>query len=106
MPTTRQQVGVALRFPVVLILAVLWLVYFWWWIAGFGVGFALLMLVLQPLAYPLIWGLSYLYLAFENSSEPTLPDYWKHYPDYWFDLSSQVVRLGFPTLGRWLKKGF
>lgn len=102
----RKQVGVILRAPVVLILGLLWVVYVWWWVAGLGVAAGLAMLLLHPIAYPIAYALTWLAHAFENSSEPVLPNYWEVYPDRYVDLCMNSLRLGFPTLQRWLLTGF
>lgn len=102
----RRQIGIALRFPVVALLALVWVVYLWWWLASIGLAAALVMLVLYPVAYPLLRIFTYLTLAFQNSKEPVLPGYWERYPDRYLDWCAKSLKLGFPTLRRWLLEGF
>jgi hypothetical protein len=102
----RRQIGIGLRFPVVAVLALLWLVYLWWWLAAIGLAVAVAMLVLRPLAYPPLYVLTYLELAFSNSNEPVLPGYFDRYPDKYIEWCEKSIKLGFPTLKRWLREGF
>jgi hypothetical protein len=44
-------------------------------------------------------------LAFLNSPDPVLPEYWKDYPWCYLHRIENCVKLGFPTLSRWLLTG-
>jgi len=105
-PEFRRQFGILLRLPVVLFLALLWLLYIWWWIAAFGVVVTVALLILQPILYPILYALTWLILAFGNSGDPVLPNYWKNYPDSYFDWCRSCLKLGFPSLQRWLLEGW
>ncbi|UZJ39980.1 hypothetical protein OO185_02445 [Prosthecochloris sp. SCSIO W1102] len=102
----RRYVGVALRLPFVAILAFLWCSYVWWWLALLGISVGILMLVIQYIAYPLLYGISYMYFAFINSDGKILPGYWEDYPDKYFELIRDAAVLGFRTLYKWLIDGF
>ncbi len=104
--STRRQIGIGLRFPVIAVLTYLWIVSVWWWLAAAGIGLALLRLVGKPLAYPLLWLFVELSLAFANSREPVLPHYWTGYPDYELTLAKKSAKVGFPTLKSWLINGW
>ena len=104
--TTRQQVGIALRFPIVALLTLVWVRYLWWWIAGIGIAGAILFCILQPLAYPFIYAFTYIAFAFTNSKEEVLPEYFKGYPDYYIEFCKSSFKVGFKTLKRWLLEGF
>jgi hypothetical protein len=95
----RKQVGVILRFPVAVILTMIWLICFWWWIAGIMIVFSLLGLVLQPVIYPVVWLCS----AFANSD---ISHYWDNYPDKYFNSMGNALRLGFRALAKWTLEGF
>lgn len=101
----RYIVGVALRLPVVLVLTVAWL-YYWALCVIVVCGAALAILVLQPLLYRILYFLFWLESAFSNRNEEILPGYWKNYPDYLFAWCEKALKLGFPTLYRWLTIGF
>jgi hypothetical protein len=105
-PEFRRQVGIILRLPIVLFLGILWVLYIWWWIAGFGIATTIILLVLHPIVYPILYVLIWIILAFDNSAEPVLPNYWKNYPDNYFEWCQRCLKLGFPTLRRWLLEGF
>jgi hypothetical protein len=62
--------------------------------------------VLRPLAYPVAYAFEYLLLAFQNSDEPVLAEYWRGYPNDCFEIGFSSAILGFPTLKRWLLEGF
>lgn len=102
----RKQVGIILRFPIVVLVAVLWLTLVWWWIVGFAVFGALIALVGVPLTYPFLYFAEWLRLAFLNSDEPTCPNYFKGYPDDYLNWISNAMRLGFPTLNKWIFEGW
>lgn len=103
----RRQIGIGLRFLPVAVLALLWLVCLWWQLAAIGVAAALTMLILRPVAYPVLYFLSYLALAWDNSNDPVgLPGYFDGYPDEYFEWCAKSIKLGFPTLRRWLMQGF
>ena len=102
----RKQMGIVLRFPVVAILTILWIIYLWWWIAGIGVAFSLIILILRPPAYPILFFITWLCLAFSNSKAQVLPGYWDEYPKKHFEGIFNSLKLGFPTLWRWLTEGF
>ncbi len=106
MSDIRRQVGVVLRFPVVAFLGVLWVVYVWWWLAALLIGFVLAWLVLQYLAYWPMKTVLWLIAAFNNDDSSILPDYWDGYPEDVLSEIPQAVRIGFPTLRRWLVDGF
>jgi uncharacterized protein (DUF2062 family) len=78
----------------------------WWWLAAIGVAAALTMLILRPLAYPVLYVLTYLALAWGNSDDPVLPGYFDRYPDEYLEWCTKSLKLGFPTLKRWLIQGF
>jgi hypothetical protein len=101
----RKHVGIALRFLVAVPLSILWVVYFWWWIAGIIIGLSLLGLVLQPVIYPVIYPVAWLCSAFLNSHDPVLPHYWDHYPDKYFDVMGNALQLGFRALAKWTLEG-
>ena len=112
-PELRQSVGILLRFPVVVFLGFYWVLMVWWWIACLGLACSIALLalmVLLPVLYPFAWCLSFLILAFKNSSDPVLPGYWDGYPDKYLKWSESCIRhcikLGFPTLHRWLREGW
>lgn len=102
----RRQIGIGLRFLPVAGLAILWLVCLWWWLAVIGVALGVAGLILQPLAYPVLYLLTYLALAFKNSNDPVLPGYFERYPDEGIEWCAKSIKLGFPTLKRWLLEGF
>ncbi len=102
----RKQIGVALRFPIVALLCFLWIVYLWWWIAGIGIVVAIVMLILRPPAYPILYIFTWLYLAFLNSKDPVLHGYWDDYPGKYIEWCAKSLKLGFPKLHRWLVEGF
>ncbi len=87
----RRQIGIALRLVPVGALALLWIIFFWWWLAPIGVCIAVALLVLQPLAYPLLYVFSYLGLAFVNSNSRVLPGYWDGYPEKYSSLEPASV---------------
>lgn len=102
----RRQIGIALRFPVVAVLAILWVLVFWWWMAPLGVVLGLIYLILTPIAYPALYVFTYVSLAFNNSKEPVLKDYFKAYPDEELGLCLRSLKVGFKTLNEWLVRGF
>ena len=103
----RRQIGIGLRFLVVAVLTLLWLLYLWWWLAMIGIAAAIAMLILRPLAYPVLYAFTYLALAFTNSrEEDVLLGYWDNYPDKYFKWCEKSFKLGFPTLRRWVLEGF
>ena len=102
----RAQIGIALRFPVVALLGLLWVICLWWWVAVIRIVFALLWLILKPIFYPLIYILVWVYMAFMNSSDPVLPYYWSEYPAWFFVECRDSFKLGFPTLRKWLIDGW
>lgn len=71
----RKQIGIALCFPVVATPGLLWIACLWWWIAGIGIAAAILMLMLRPPAFPILYVITWLCLAFSNSKDPVLPIY-------------------------------
>jgi hypothetical protein len=101
----RKQVGFFLRLPFVLFLGLLWVIYCWWWIAAFGIIMTLIILILYQILYPILYAFVWLYYAFINSSDQVLPNYWKNYPDNLYDWCKSCIKLGFPTLQRWLLEG-
>jgi hypothetical protein len=105
-PEFRRTVGVLMRFPVVAILGLFWTVYVWSWIAGGCIVLSVILLILQPVLYPILWLLNWLLLAFGNSADKVLPNYWTRYPDVYFELVRDCLKLGFPTLRRWLLEGW
>src|SRR5688572_19040453 len=102
----RRQIGVALRFIIVLVPAVVWVAELWWWLAAIGVAFNLAMIALHPLGYLVLYPLVYIQLAITDSREPVLPTYWDDYPDKYLDWCWRSIKLGFPTLWRWVINGF
>jgi hypothetical protein len=102
----RRLTGILLRFPIVLFLFLLWVIYVWWWIAAFGLSTAVVLLILQPLLYPFLYGIEWVLLAFTNSGNPVLPNYFKNYPDGYVTWCKECFKLGFPTLRRWLVQGW
>lgn len=106
MSTFRKQVGVLLRFPIVCALGILWIGLIWWWIVAFAILGAAIALVLNPLSYPVLYAIEWLRLAFKNSDAPTCPNYFEGYPDRYLTWVADAVKLGFPTLERWLSEGF
>ena len=102
----RSVVGMCLRLPIVVFVGLLWMVYLWWVIVVFSIVVSAALIILQPAAYPLLYALMWLSLAFGNSSDPVLPGYWSGYPGYYFRWCWRCIRLGFPTLRRWLVVGF
>ena len=102
----RRQVGVVLRFPVVLVLGLLWIGLLWWWLAIGGLVLGVAGLVLQPLVYPIAYLFKWLSLAFKNSKAPVLPGYFDKYPDQLLQFCGDAIKLGFPTLEQWLLEGF
>ena len=102
----RRKIGFYLRFPAVAFLALLWLTCFWWWLAAIGIAIEVAMLIARPLAYPLLYVLDYLRLAFFNSKDPVLPNYFEDYPDEHIEGCWRLIKLGFPTLKRGLLEGF
>jgi hypothetical protein len=102
----RAQIGIGLRFLPVTGLALLWLVFIWWWLAAILVAMSVALLILQPVAYPLLYLFTYLGLAFKNSNDPVLPGYFEQYPDEGIELCAKSIKVGFPTLKRWLLEGF
>lgn len=94
----RDVVGVVLRFPVVAGLTLLWLITIW----PLVVAVALLFLVGQPLFYPFLYGWEWVKYAFLGRKGEVLPKYWENYPDEYL----RWLKAGFPTLDRWLTKGF
>ena len=103
---TRRAVGILLRFPVVLFLAFYWYVCIWWWVAGLGIAAAGFVLIAAPLLYLPLKFAHFVILAFQNSGEPALPGYWNGYPRRYFDWCARCLRLGSPTLRRWLYEGW
>jgi hypothetical protein len=102
----RKQFGVLLRLPIVGLLGLSWVFYFWWWLASIGIAIAVAILVLRPLLYPVLYAFTWLFLAFANSNEKVLPDYWEQYPAVYIEWCKKSLKLGFPTLRRWLLQGF
>jgi hypothetical protein len=102
----RRRVGIGLRTVPVLILAGLWYVYLWWWIALGCVMIGLIMTILHPIAFVFLYPITYLGLAFTNSADPVLPDYWDQYPEKYFEYCPSAAKLGYRTLLRWLLTGF
>ena len=98
MSNFRDAVGVILRAPVVLALTILWVCTIWPLIVAFNI----LALILQPLVYPFAFTFEWLHYAFLGKKGEVLPEYWKNYPDEHVNNMST----GFPTLQRWLWKGF
>ena len=105
-PEFRKTIGVLLRFPIVAFLGFLWTVYVWSWIAGGSIVLTVVLLIVQPLIYPILWPLTWLALAFGNSGDPVLPNYWTNYPDSYLNWCGRCLKLGFPTLQRWLLEGW
>jgi len=106
LPQFRRLVGILLRLPVVVSLGGLWVACIWWWIVGLSFMLATLVLIMFPILYPLAWCVEWLALAFKNSGDPVLPEYWKGYPDKYVDWCRTCIKLGFPTLRRWLMEGW
>ncbi|MBM4124987.1 MAG: hypothetical protein FJ246_08570 [Nitrospira sp.] len=94
----RDAVGVILRAPVVGVLALLWIATIWPLIVGANV----IGILGQPLVYPFAYTLEWLQYAFLGKKGEVLPDFWKGYPDDYI----ANIGTGFPTLQRWLFKGF
>jgi len=103
----RKAVGILLRLPIVALLGLLWAVYIWSVIVAFAISVSVVLLILHPLAYPILYVLTWLAMAFQNDSHSeVLPGYFEHYPECYFDWCLRCIKLGFPTLYRWLSKGF
>ena len=102
----RKQVGIVLRLPVVLLLGAAWVVFIWWWLAGLMVVLAGGALILKPLGYPIRYAFRWLVLAYKNSTDEVLPNYWDRYPDEYVEGIGEALTLGFPNLHRWLVDGF
>ena len=94
----RGIIGIILRAPVVAVLTALWVITLWPLIVGFN----LLGFILQPLAYPFIYTIVWLKYAFLGKGDKVLSDYWENFPTEYFS----NMETGFPTLHKWLWKGF
>ena len=105
-PQGRRLAGAILRFPLVLFLGLFWVCYLWIPINLFAIAMSVVVLVLAPLAYPVLYALTWLKLAFSNSGAPVLPDYWKNYPSGFVEWCRSCLILGFATLRRWFLEGF
>lgn len=105
-PEFRRMIGVLLRFPVAAFLSLFWIVYIWPWIAGGSIVLTVGLLILRPLLYLILWPLAWLLMAFENKGDPVLPDYWNNYPDSYLNWCGRCLRLGFPTMRRWLREAW
>jgi hypothetical protein len=104
-PEFRRCLGILLRAPVVLLAGAIWVLSVWWWIAGFSITITLGVLVLHPIAYPVLFILEECRLAYLNSGDPVLPNYWKDYPECYLNWCRKYITLGFPVLCRWLLEG-
>lgn len=102
----RRQVGIVLRAIPVAVLALGWYLYLWWWIALLGIAAAIAAIILQPVAYPVLYAGSFVMLAFTNSKGEVLPGYWRGYPRDYLEWVESSLKLGFATLRRWLLHGF
>ena len=98
MSELRDIVGVVLRFPVVAVLAILWVFTIW----PISVIFGLIFLIGKPIIFPLAYVWYWLLGAFMGQKDAVLPDYWEKYPDE----ALEAFTLGFPTLRSWLLKGW
>jgi hypothetical protein len=104
-PVFRRRVGILLRTLVVLVAGCFWVVCIWWWMACLSVVAVLGLIVFHPVLYPVIYTFAWLRLAYRNSSDPVLPDYWTDYPVFYLEWGRKYVGLGLPTLSRWLLEG-
>lgn len=102
----RKEVGIVLRFPIVCILGILWVLLLWWWLLAFTIIGTAIALVWIPLAFPFAYTLEWLRLAFKNSDQATCPGYFEDYPDQYLKWIVNAAKLGFPTLNSWLCKGW
>jgi hypothetical protein len=102
----RRLIGIALRSPIIIILALLWGRYIWWWLALAGVSLGLLALIIIPIGFPVLKFISELGLAFLNSDAESLSGYWNEYPDKYIKFCKTSLLIGFPTLRNWLFDGF
>jgi hypothetical protein len=102
----RETVGVILRLPAVIFLAAAWVWFVWWWLAPGAIILAGLALLLIPVAYPFVYAAHWLVLAFQNSHDSVVPNYWKGYPDDQFSFAWKGVKLGWRSLGTSLVDGF
>jgi hypothetical protein len=102
----RQQVGIVLRFPIVCLLGIVWVLLLWWWLLGFTIIGAAFAIIGTPLAFPFVYAFEWLRLAFQNSDQETCPGYFKDYPDQYLKWIESAAKLGFPTLDLWLFKGW
>jgi hypothetical protein len=99
----RRNVGFILRLPLALFAALLWVMYVWWWIAGIRVAAALLLLILQPVAYRAVYFFKWLGLAFSDSTEEVvLPNYWAGYPERYYQWCREALTFGFAPIVRFL----
>lgn len=104
----RKRVGVVLRGIPVFYAAIFWTFYVWLWMVGVVILFAVCVTVLQAVFYYPAKIVAYLVLAVENSDAtgPLLPGYWNDYPGRYIRWCKAALKLGFPTLRRWLFEGF
>ena len=105
-PPLRRAIGWLLRAPIVGFLTIFWVVYLWWWIFSLTLLVSAIFAIAQPVLFVPLYILAYLWAAFTNDSGSILPDYFSGWPRQYIDWCERVFKLGFPTLGRWLKDGF
>jgi len=94
----RESVGFLLKFPVIVIIGFFWTVYIW----PFIVAAAVLCIVLKPPFYLIRYFIIWSWHAFIGSKDPVLPGYWQGYPMRYVNW----LETGYPTLKRWLIKGW
>jgi len=101
----RRKIGIVLRFPVVALLTILWVVCFWWWMFVIGIIVAFLILILRPIAYPFLYVFKYLTYAFSNSDEEVLSNWEVYNLSNFFEVCQTLFTFGFPVLLKWLFEG-